>query len=208
MDVMDQFRCPTGRQGRTVAAHMNRDHWDLTTWGLTHVKVQPDFVILDVGCGGGKTVNRLAQKAPQGKVVGVDYSPDMVAYAKKMNRKLVEQGRVEIVEGSADKTGLPECFFDLVTACETYYFWFSLPAAFEEIIRVLKPEGTFLMINEMVKDGVYELEMAELIEKVHVRLFGLDEIEGMLRSAGFVDVEVDRKPDSAWNTVAAKKPPV
>ena len=207
MGLMDQFRCPTGRQGKIVAGLMNRGHKPLTTWGLTHVTIQPDLVILDVGCGGGGTINRLAEMTPQGKVFGVDYSADMVEYAKKLNQKLVEQGRVEIVEGSADKTGLPDSFFDLVTACETYYFWPSLPDAFNEILRVLKPNGSFLMISEMIKDGICDVKRAGLIEKTHVQLVRLDEIVGMLRAAGFVEVEVDRKPDSAWNTVAAKKPP-
>ena len=208
MDLMDQFKCPRGRQGRIVAALMNRGHKTLTTWGLTHVVIQSNFTILDVGCGGGKTVNRLAEMTPQGKVFGVDYSSDMVEYTRKLNRKLVEQGRVEIVEGSADRTGLPSDTFDLVTACETYYFWPSLPNAFKEILRVLKPDGTFLMINEMIKDGVCDVKRADLIEKTHVRLYGLEEIKGMLQSAGFVEVEVNRKPDSAWNTIAAKKPAV
>ncbi len=207
MGLMDQFRCPTGRQGKIVAALMNRGHKPLTTWGLTHIAIQPDYTILDVGCGGGKTVNRLAEMTPQGKVFGVDYSPDMVAYAKKLNCKLVEQGRVKIVEGSADKTELPDGFFDLVTACETYYFWPNLPAAFEEILRVLKPNGTFLIISEMVKDGVSDVKRADLIKKTHVQLVKLDDIVSMLGSVGFVDVEVNRKPDSAWNTVTAKKPP-
>ncbi len=196
-----------GRQGKIVASLMNRAHKPLTTWGLTHATIQLDYTILDVGCGGGKTINRLAEMTPQGKVFGVDYSADMVEYAKKLNRKLVEHGRVEIVEGSADKTGQPDGFFDLVTACETYYFWPSLPAAFEEILRVLKPNGTFLIISEMVKDGVSDVKRADLIKKTHVQLVKLDDIVSMLGSAGFVDVEVDRKPNSAWNTVTAKKPP-
>ncbi len=206
MGLMDQFRRPTGLQGRIVASVMNREHWALTTWGLTYATLQPNFTILDLGCGGGKTVNRLAQQVPQGKVYGVDYSADMVAYAKKVNRKFVEQNRVEIVEASVGKTGFPSDFFDLVTAVETYYFWPSLSTAFKEIIRVLKPKGKLLMINEMVKDGVYEIKKAETIRKAHVHLFGLDEICEMLRSAGFVEVEVFRKKDSAWNALSTQKP--
>jgi uncharacterized SAM-dependent methyltransferase len=62
------------------------------------------------------------------------------------------------------------------------------------------------MINEMVKDGVYDVKKAALIEKVHVRLFALEEIQAMLKKAGFTTIEVFRKEDSAWNTVLAQKP--
>ncbi len=203
---MDQYRCPTGSEGRAVAASMNQRHSALTAWGLKHVKINTDDVILDVGCGGGKVVSRLAWQAVQGKVFGSDYSADMVEYSKEVNRKFVVRNRVEIIEASVEKTGFPDDFFDLVTAVETYYFWPSLPEAFREMKRVLKPEGKLLMVNEMVKNGVYEVEHAEIIEKTHVRLFRLQEIQDMLESAGFVDVQVFVKAKSPWNAVLAKNP--
>jgi ubiquinone/menaquinone biosynthesis C-methylase UbiE len=203
--VMDQYRCPTGHQGRLVAASMNKHHAALTLWGFTHVEVKSNYVILDVGCGGGKTLSRLAEKAGQGKVFGIDYSADMVEYSKKVNRKLIAENRVEIAEGSVENTGFPDNFFDLVTAIETYYFWPSLPAAFKEINRVLKPSGKLLLVNEMIKDGVYEITHEELVEKSHVRLFSLEEIRSILQSVGFADVQVFTKVGSPWNAVLAQK---
>lgn len=206
MGLWDQFQCPKGRQGRIVAALMNRGHKALTTWGLTHVTIQPDYTILDVGCGGGRTINRLAQQVPQGKVYGIDCSPDMVEYARKVNKEFVKQNQVEIRQASVDKTGLPDDFFDLVTACETYYFWPSLPEAFKEIKRVLKPNGKFLLISEMVKDGVHDVARAKIIEKTHVHLVPIEETSNMLQSAGFSNIEAVRKEDSAWNVIIAQKP--
>ena len=130
----------------------------------------------------------------------------MVEFAKEVNKKFLAQNRVEIVEGSVEKMVFPDNFFDLVTAFETYYFWSSLPDAFQEIKRVLKPEGKLLMVNEMAKDGVYEVKNAELIEKTHVRLFALDEIRSFLQSAGFVEVKVFTKCKSPWNAILAQKP--
>lgn len=203
---MNQFRRPTGRRGRFVAALMNRGHKSLTLWGLTHVKIEPNYVILDVGCGGGKTVSRLAEKAPLGKVFGIDYSADMVEYSKKVNKKLIAQNRVEIVEGSVEKTGFPDDFFDLVTAIETYYFWPIFSDALKEIMRVLKPSGHFLMVNEMVKDGVYNVKCAKTIEQAHVHLIPLDEIKNTLEAVGFEDIQIFTKAGSPWNAVLAKKP--
>ena len=204
-DLMDQYRCPKGRLGRQVAALMNRHHKQLTTWGLTKVEIGADFVILDVGCGGGKTVNRLAQLAPQGKVFGIDYSPDMVEYSKKVNQKLIAQNRVEIVEGSVEKMGLPNDYFDLVSAFETYYFWTNFPDALKEIKRVLKPGGKLLLVNEMVQDGVYEVAHAKLIEVTHVHLIPLEEIQKVMQSVGFVNIQVFTKAETPWNAILAQK---
>jgi len=184
---------------------MNKGHEALTLWGLTHVNIDADYVILDVGCGGGKTLSRLAHQAFQGKVFGIDYSADMVAYSRKVNEKLIAENRVEIREGSVDKTGFPDNFFDLVTAIETYYFWPSLPDAFQEIKRVLKLGGRLLLVNEMVKDGVYEVENAEIIEKTQVRIVPLETIRNILQSVGFADVQVFAKAESPWNAVLAQK---
>ena len=68
---------------------MNVSHAAVTQWGLNHVAIGEDLTILDVGCGGGRTVERLASMATRGKVDGVDYSvasgatapPDASAHA-------------------------------------------------------------------------------------------------------------------------------
>jgi ubiquinone/menaquinone biosynthesis C-methylase UbiE len=184
---------------------MNQHHAKLISWGLTKVVISPDFVVLDVGCGGGKTVNRLAQLAPQGKVFGIDYSPDMVEYSKKVNKKLIAQNRVEIVEGSVEKMGFSNDYFDLVTAFETYYFWTNFPDALKEIKRVLKPGGKLLLVNEMVQDGEYEVTHEKLIKETHVHLISLEEIRNIIQSVGFVDVQLFTKAESPWNAVLAQK---
>ncbi len=205
-DLMDQYKCPTGRRGRLVAALMNKDHKPLTLWGLTHVNIEPDYVILDVGCGGGKTVDRLAQRTPLGKVFGIDYSAEMVTYSRKVNKTLITENRVEIVEGSVEKTGFPDNLFDLVTAIETYYFWPSFSDALREIKRVLKPSGKLLIVNEMVKDGVYEIKYAKTIEQTHVCLLSLEEIRDVMHAVGFADVQIFTKAESPWNAILAQKP--
>jgi ubiquinone/menaquinone biosynthesis C-methylase UbiE len=184
---------------------MNKMHFDLTSWGLSHVQVKPSFTVLDVGCGGGRTIRRLASRATLGKVYGTDYSKDMVRYAADFNRRLVAQNRVEVIEGTVEKLPFGDAVFDLVTAVETYYFWPNLAKACEEIGRILKLNGSLLMVNEMVMDGVYEVENAELIAKTHVKLLRLEEIQRILYLAGFSEVTIYRKRKSAWNAIVAKK---
>jgi ubiquinone/menaquinone biosynthesis C-methylase UbiE len=200
-----QYKCPSGDLGRTVAANMNKEHWDLTTWGLKHVRIKPVSVILDLGCGGGKTISRLARRAGQGKVYGLDQSADMVDYARQINRNLIAKNRVEIVQATVEKTGFRDEFFDLVTAVETYYFWPILAEAFQEIKRVLKKGGYLLIINEMIKDGTYEVENAEIIAKTQVHLVPLGEMQRILCSVGYGIVKVYRKRKSKWNAILAQK---
>ena len=204
--IMDQYRCPTGIEGRKVAASMNIHHSDLTDWGLNTVEIDPDFTILDVGCGGGKTITKLANIAFKGKVYGIDCSKDMVEYSREVNRDLIARHRVSILEGSIDKSGFPDNYFDLVTAIETYYFWPSLPNAFQEIKRILKPQTHILIINEMIKNCTYENENEEILKKTHVKLVSLAEFQKTLQTAGFKKVQTFLKSGTPWNAILAQKP--
>ncbi|MGZ4850766.1 MAG: class I SAM-dependent methyltransferase [Candidatus Bathyarchaeia archaeon] len=197
----DQYRCPTGPRGRLVATKMNRNHKKLTLWGLTKVTIDSDFVVLDVGCGGGITIGRLAQLAPQGKVFGIDYSADMVKFSRKINKMLIAQNRVEIIEGSVEKMSFNDNFFDLVTAFETYYFWTNLCDTLREIRRVLRPGGKLLLVNELL----YGVTSAKLIEQTHVKVFPLEEIQNVMQSVGFVNVQIFTKAKSVWNALLGQK---
>ncbi len=197
----DQYRYPTGPQGRLVAASMNQHHAKLTLWGLSKIAIDPEFVILDVGCGGGKTIGKLAKLAPKGKVFGIDYSLEMVKFSKKINKKLVSKDRVEIIGASVERMGFKDDFFDLVTACETYYFWSKFSDSLTEIQRVLKPGGKLLLVNELK----YGSTSAAVIEETHVKLLPLEKMRRTLQSIGFVGVKVFTEAYSDWNAVVAQK---
>jgi ubiquinone/menaquinone biosynthesis C-methylase UbiE len=200
-DLGDQYRCPMGRRGRLVATLMNQNHEPLTLWGLTKIAIGSDNVILDVGCGGGKTVGKLAALSPKGKVFGLDYSVDMVKFSKRINKKLIAQNRVEIIEGSVEKMSFKDDFFDLVTAFETYYFWNNFPVALKEIKRVLKTGGKFLLVNELM----YGITPAKVIEETHVRLFPLKKIQNDMQTVGFTVINVFTEVESPWNAIIAQK---
>lgn len=203
---MDQFKCPKGKDGLTIAKLMNNRHSALTEWGLKKTEIKPNFTVLDVGCGGGETLKKLAQKTPQGRIYGIDHSKDMVNFSKQVNEEAVTKEHVVVVEGSVDEMKFSDDFFDLVTGIETYYFWPNLLEAFQEIKRVLKPKGKLVLISEMIKDGSFEIKNAKLIKQTHVKLVRLKKLQKMLKEQGFVDVKVFRKKNSAWNVVIAQKP--
>ncbi|MCW4000336.1 MAG: class I SAM-dependent methyltransferase [Candidatus Bathyarchaeota archaeon] len=202
---MAQFKCPHGIQGREVAALMNREHDALTEWGLGHVRVGAGFSVLDVGCGGGNTLSKLAQLACRGWAVGLDCSRDMVEYSRQNNQAHTVDGRMGFLRGSVEKLGFSSGTFDLVTAVETYYFWGNLTDAFGELYRVLKGGGCLLLVNEMIKDGRYEVEHAQTIKRAHVHLESPSDLTAQLQQAGFSEVEIFLKAQTPWNTLVAHK---
>jgi ubiquinone/menaquinone biosynthesis C-methylase UbiE len=200
-----QCRKPSGRFGKFVARVMNFGHSGLRRWGLSHVSINPDAIILDIGCGGGKTIKEMATFAPDGKIYGIDYSEDMIQVTKKVNKALIKKGLVEVKHGTVSSLPFIDNMFDLVTAFETVYFWPNLIDDLKEIKRVLKPDGTLLIANEVYKDDKFEKRNTKWARLADMQLHTPDEYKDFLTQAGYRFVEIDKKPSKNRITATAKK---
>jgi SAM-dependent methyltransferase len=184
---------------------MNRSHAGVTAWGLAHVPIEPHFTILDVGCGGGRTIQRLADQASDGKVFGIDYSPASVAASRRTNASAIAAGRADVREGSVSALPFPDGMFDVVTAVETHYYWPHLEADAREVLRVLKPGGRFAIVAESYKgrrfDVVYRLPMTLL----HATYLTVDEHKALLNAAGYSEVTVFEEREKGWICAVGRK---
>jgi ubiquinone/menaquinone biosynthesis C-methylase UbiE len=68
-----------------------------------------------------------------------------------MNARWIDLGRVEVRHGSVSQLPFPDNLFNLVTAVETHFWWSDLPGDMREVLRVLKPGGTLIVIAEIYK---------------------------------------------------------
>jgi SAM-dependent methyltransferase len=155
--MIRQCRKPTGLAGRFLLRSMNRRHSGVTAWGLGHVKIGECDTILDVGCGGGRTVQRLAAMASRGRVHGVDYAKTSVAASRKLNLAAIQSGQVEVQQASVSSLPFRDGTFDLVTAVETHYYWPDKIGSMREIFRILKPGGRLLIIAEVYRGRRFSL---------------------------------------------------
>jgi len=200
-----QFRKPTGWLGRLAGLGMNREHEKVWRWGLEHIAIAPEATILDVGCGGGGAVKILAQAASRGRVYGVDYAEDVLPTARRVNRALIRQGRVEIKRGSVSDLPFPDDVFDLATAFETTIFWPNLVDDLQEVRRVLKPGGTLLIANEAYADARFEERNARWSRLADFQLQTPEETRQCLVEAGYATVEIDTMADKNWIAATAQK---
>jgi SAM-dependent methyltransferase len=205
--AMTQVKKPSKWVGRFFVWLMNLSHSNLTDWGLTHMPIEKDFTILDVGCGGGRTIQKLAA-ATQGTVYGVDYANGSVAASRAKNAQLVEEGRVEIKHASVSQLPFPDKKFDLVTAVETQYYWPDLPNDMREILRVLKPGGTLIIIAESYKHGKHDAWKRPVMKLLKSTSLGVDDQRALFSSAGYADVEVFEDARRAGFVLQARSPPI
>ena len=187
--------------------NMNSRHSKVTDWGLANVSIENGYTVLDVGCGGGRTLSKLAAAVGKGKVYGVDFSDESVAVSKKTNAQWIQDGRVEVRHGSVSQLPFPDGMFDLVTAVETHFWWPDLPADMREVFRVLKPGGRLAIIAEVYKGA--NTRMARMCEacgpRTGLKLLSTDEHREMLVAAGFSDIQVVVEQQKGWICAMGKK---
>jgi ubiquinone/menaquinone biosynthesis C-methylase UbiE len=189
---------------------MNSRHSKVTDWGLSHAAIRKQDIVLDVGCGGGRTVSKLAAMAAQGKIHGIDHSKESVAMAMRTNKQWIDLGRVEVREASVSRLPFSDDTFDVVTAVETHFWWPALPTDLREVLRVLKPGGRLILIAEVYKgaEAFTSKAMERYSEKTGMALLSVEEHREHLTDAGYSEVQIITDPSKGWICCIGLKSPV
>jgi ubiquinone/menaquinone biosynthesis C-methylase UbiE len=204
--LLNQWRKPTGWPGRAAVWAMNISHAKLTDWGLKHIVMEKHWMILDVGCGGGMTVHKLAAIATEGKVYGIDFSEVSVTVSQRTNKRLIKMGRVEIRHGSVSCLPFSDNLFDFVTAVDSHYYWPDLAADVREVLRVLKPSGTLMIIGEEFRGGIFGDLYHKWAEQFNITYRSVHELGELLSMAGYSNVQTFEESDRGWVCGMGTKP--
>lgn len=202
--ALKQVRKPDKWTGGLFLRLMNLSHSALTNWALTHLRIQSGFAILDVGCGGGRTIQKLAALATSGIVCGVDYADGSVATSRSKNSALIQAGRVEITQASVSRLPFPDNKFDLVTAVETQYYWPDLPNDMREILRVLKPGGTLAIVAETYKRGAYNFIQRPVMKLLRSTDLSADDQRQLFSASGYENIQIFEHPNG-WICATGEK---
>ena len=195
---------PQGEHGIALLERMNGgSHEELALWGLGLLDVPATCRALDIGCGGGANLQRLLERAPQGHVTGIDYSPLSVQKSACLNDEAIAAERCAVLEGNASNLPFPDGSFDLITAFETVYYW-DLPTAFAEVRRALTPDGVFLICNEDNGLDPERLELAALIPGMI--MYTMDTLVAALKDAGFEIASTAEVREKGFIAILAKRP--
>jgi SAM-dependent methyltransferase len=125
----------------TEQARIDRLFAAVTDAALAAAAPKPGESVLDIGCGTGTTVLRLAEAVgPGGTVLGVDISEQQLALAR---RRLQAAGvpQAQVVLDDAATRDFPPATFDLAFTRFGVMFFADPVAAFSNIRRAMKPGG-------------------------------------------------------------------
>jgi len=103
-------------------------------------------IVLDIATGTGDLAIMLAQ-ANIDKVTGLDISSGMLEVGKKKVAQLNLENKIEMVLGDSEKLPFKDHTFDAITVGFGVRNFEDLEKGLSEIYRVLKPKGTFIVLE-------------------------------------------------------------
>ena len=170
---------------------MEQDHLPITLPVLEKMRLAPTDNVLDVGCGAGWLSRRLAKLVPEGRVVGMDISGEMIRHARRAS---VDFPNLMFVTGEVTQIPWQPQFFSHVISVESSYYWPDPAAGVKDIFRVLTDRGSAWILINYYRDNPHSHQWGDLLT-VKTHLLSAEEWAELFRAAGFANVAHDRVVD-------------
>jgi arsenite methyltransferase len=172
---------------------MEDSHLPIVLPTLALVDFQPAEVVLDLGCGSGWLARRISRLVPEGRVVGVDVSDEMVRRARQASAGF---SNVTFLEGSADRIPCPDYSFSKAISVESAYYWPEPARGLKEIFRVLARGGSAWILINYYRDNPHCHQWGAHYN-IPSHLLAAAEWADLFRQAGFTEIGHRRIPDNS-----------
>jgi ubiquinone/menaquinone biosynthesis C-methylase UbiE len=167
---------------------MERGHRPVGELAIERMRVQLDAQVLDVGCGSGWASRLLAEKACDGRVVGIDISDEMIRVAREGSTAF-PNATFEVA--SAEDLPFENSRFTDAFSMESLYYYVDMTRALREIHRVLKAGGLFVTVVDLYQENEPSHQWIETLQ-VPVHLLSTPEYSAVFAQAGFVEIQAGR----------------
>jgi SAM-dependent methyltransferase len=167
---------------------MEQGHRPVGEQAINLMNIPADARVLDVGCGSGWATRLMAEKAQNGRVVGIDISDEMIRLARESSASF---SNVEFQIASAEKLPFDDAQFTHAFSMESLYYYADIPGALKEIRRVLSRGGFFFTVVDLYEENRPSHQWIEQLN-VPVQLLSVAEYRNLFAGAGFVNVQ-DRR---------------
>ncbi|TAF02664.1 MAG: class I SAM-dependent methyltransferase [Nostocales cyanobacterium] len=121
---------------------------------ISKIELPTNANVLDLGCGTGRLLNRLASEFSELRGTGLDLSPQMLRVARQSNQ---HRPRLIYVEGNAESLPFAEGQFQAVFNTISFLHYPQPEKVLTEIARVLAPGGSFYLVDITANNPAFQL---------------------------------------------------
>ena len=147
---------------------------------LQTITFDKPFTFLDVGCGNGWVVKKIAREKNCKKAVGIDKSKKMIIQAKQ-NKDSNKEHYIHTDIESMNYKGK----FDFVFSMESLYYADSIEVALKKIFKLLKPGGNFFCGTDFYADNKATVKWAKIM-KIQMHLHSKKQWKEFFKDTGFI----------------------
>jgi len=158
---------------------MEVEHGKNVSKFLQTISFDKPFTFLDVGCGNGWIVRKIAKEKNCKKSIGIDKSKKMIIEAKK--KKSLENE--EYIHTDIESLEYRKKF-DYIFSMESLYYADSIEIALEKIFKKLKPSGQFFCGTDFYTDNKATARWVSIM-KIQMHLHSKKEWKKFFQNTGF-----------------------
>lgn len=125
---------------------------NLIKYVISHFSDFKQKEILDLGCGNGTVALYLAENYQTGKILGVDLNDNNIAIAQAEKKRRNNENVDFITDDAQDLKKIDDNSFDVIINLESAFHYPDKHMFLEELIRVLKPDGEFIIADIITTD--------------------------------------------------------
>jgi arsenite methyltransferase len=158
---------------------MEKEHSKTVLKFLNSLQFDKPFSFLDVGCGNGWVIRKIAQLKNCKKAVGIDKSKNMIKKANSKKKSLKELYLKEDIQSWKSRSK-----FDYIFSMESMYYLSSMESGLKKIYSLLKPGGQFFCGTDFYSDNKATTHWAEIM-KLSLDLRSKKQWKKMFEDTGF-----------------------
>mgnify|MGYP006301440139 CR=1 FL=1 len=161
--------------------------------------------VLDLACGTGELLSRIAEETPGAELVGIDVALEMVARA----RQKLEAG-AQVRQGDAHDLPFSENRFDVVVCANTFHYFAQPAVVLSEVRRVLTPDGRLVVLDWCRDYRSCRLMDAflQVVDPAHHTCYTLAGLKALLHDTGFEEQTAVRyRFDLVWGMMVTEAVP-
>lgn len=156
---------------------------------LDCANLKPTDLVLEIGFGNGKMLERLCATVTRGRVIGADVSEDLVKQVSKRLTKQIKTNRLEIHLAGVTELPLEDNSVDCILTCNTIYFWPEPLEDAKELLRVLRPSGR-LICGYRTAEEMKNFEFVNRNLDIFLNRYSDNEVKQLFLDAGFTDCSI------------------